>query len=320
MASIIDKPNKPNNWWTPPPEPKKQTLPTLPEPKPATKKVLAQPVKPQMPPPTLPVPGQYPQMPKSNIPYSDYYGWDDVWGDIGNWLRNIGKGGAPYQPPTLEDYQQLSGEKPAYRNTLPHGNTLGAPDSYMLAAAAEQTPSRPNYSYYYPVSGIPKNWDISPIAGATRANIPYNPQQEYYAYSPERDAGLINSEIAWAKQNRAKNTAQDYFDRIVINGRTYSVPNQALNFASDYPWETTSWWYEPPADFKGSPLWKEKYADSGVYSDDSPPSGGDGGGGGGGGWGGGYGSGNYSSKPAYPMQGYQQDPAIFYQQLVKWVI
>ncbi|HPS40172.1 MAG TPA: hypothetical protein PL124_12205, partial [Candidatus Cloacimonadota bacterium] len=126
MPSIIDKPNKPNNWWTPPPEPKKQTLPTLPEPKPAAKKVLAQPVKPQTPPPTLP--GQYPQMPKSNIPYSDYYGWDELWGDIGNWLKNIGignwlknigTGGAPYQPPTLKYYQQLSGEKPAYRNTLP---------------------------------------------------------------------------------------------------------------------------------------------------------------------------------------------------------
>ncbi|HPS40129.1 MAG TPA: hypothetical protein PL124_11985, partial [Candidatus Cloacimonadota bacterium] len=37
-------------------------------------------------------------------------------------------------------------------------------------------------------------------------------------------------------------------------------------------------------------------------------------------WGNGYGSGNYSSKPAYPEQGYRQDPNIYYQQLVKWVI
>lgn len=173
-----------------------------------------------------------------------------------------------------------------------------------------------------PSAGIPKNWDISPIAGATRANIPYNPQQEYYAYSPERDAGLINSEIAWAKQNRAKNTPQDYFDRIVINGRTYSVPNQMLNFAEDYPWETTSWWYEPPAgDLITNNKWKEWRTDEGVNSDDSTPvdDAGDWGGGGYG-WSGGYGSSNYSSKPAYPTQGYKQDPNIYYQQLVKWVI
>lgn len=37
-------------------------------------------------------------------------------------------------------------------------------------------------------------------------------------------------------------------------------------------------------------------------------------------WGGGYGSSNYSSNPSYPQQGYQQDPNMYYQQLVKWVI
>lgn len=328
MPSIINPPSSPNTWYEPyvppkPKPPKKQTLPTLPEPKPTAKKVLAQPVKPQTPPPTLP--GQYPQMPKSNIPYSDYYGWDDLWGDIGNWLQNIGTGGAPYQPPSLEYYQQLSGEKPAYRNTLPHGNTLGDPDSYMLAAAAGQTPFRPNYSYYYPTSGVPANWQIGPIRGASRSDQPYNPQQAYYAYSPERIADPDN--IAWANRNREKNTPWDYFDRIVINGRTYSVPNQMLSFADTggvWPWEPMPSWYEPPkgmTDFKGG--WKEWRAGESRATDDSPPGDNTDWGGGGYGynnWGGGYGSSNYSSKPAYPTQGYKQDPNIYYQQLVKWVI
>jgi len=214
----------------------------------------------------------------------------------------------------------------------------------MLAAAAGQAPFQPNYSYYNPRSGAPANWQAGPIRGASRDDQPYNPQQAYYGYSPERDP-TMEDDIAWAKLNREKNTPQDYFDRIAINGRTYSVPNQMLDFASDYPWETTSWWYEPPANLAPTPEWKQWRGDGeGAGSTKEvldPADTADGGGGwGGGGWGGGgygfdssysagfygnnwgngYGSGNYSSKPAYPEQGYRQDPNIYYQQLVKWVI
>ena len=92
--------------------------------------------------------------------------------------------------------------------------------------------------------------------------------------------------------NRQKNSPQDYFDRIVLNGRTYAVPNQMLNFAKDYPWDTLPSWYAPPADFTGSPEWKEV---TGPPADNGAPTGG---GWGGGGWGGG--GGGFTPMPSSP--------------------
>lgn len=111
---------KPKAQYYKPPKPQPQPKAPTKYYQPVAKKVLAQPVKPQMPPPTLP--GQYPQ-PQSNIPdVVDLYTWDDLWSDIGNlwsglgnWMRNWSFGSKPYQPPTREYYQLLSGEITPYQ-------------------------------------------------------------------------------------------------------------------------------------------------------------------------------------------------------------
>jgi hypothetical protein len=306
-----------NSYWRPP----------VPPPAPA-KKVQPKPIKPKVPPPATGtnVRGPDPDFPKSKLDDVKTY---DLFGNIGdffgNWFDQIrNRNSKGYYQPTAADLMRMGGydykpsqyspevvfANPVFANFPPKKSPNAVEDPYYYNTAHDPNvkPYIPPPDYWYPNFeryGAPQQ-DLNKKVGTEQAI----------------DESRYNNSHSMRVFDTPKNTAQDYFDRIVINGRTYSVPNQALNFASDYPWETTSWWYEPPADFKGSPLWKEKYADSGVYSDDSPPSGGDGGGGGGGGggWTGGYGSGNYSSKPAYPMQGYQQDPAIFYQQLVKWVI
>lgn len=105
---------------------------------------------------------------------------------------------------------------------------------------------------------------------------------------------------------------QQYFNRIVINGRTYSVPNQMLSFTDTggvNPWETTPTWFEPPAGWIDTEnTWKESRGKPwSVPSLPVQPGGGGGGGGGGGsytpmpsspnytGYGGGY---NRSGSPA----------------------
>ena len=124
--------------------------------------------------------------------------------------------------------------------------------------------------YETPASGDP--YDHGTYVATTAPNV--NPYQ---------------ADLDWAMANRQKNSPQDYFDRIVLNGRTYAVPNQMLNFAKDYPWDTLPSWYAPPADFTGSPEWKEV---TGPPADNGAPTGG----GGGGGWGGG----SFTPMPSSP--------------------
>lgn len=125
--------------------------------------------------------------------------------------------------------------------------------------------------YETPITGDP--YDHGAYAATTAPNV--NPYQ---------------ADIDWAMAKRQKNSPQDYFDRIVLNGRTYAVPNQMLNFASDYPWDTLPSWYAPPADFTGSPEWKEV---TGPPAGKGAPTGG-----GWGGWGGGGGS--FTPMPSSP--------------------
>ena len=124
--------------------------------------------------------------------------------------------------------------------------------------------------YETPASGDP--YDHGAYVATTAPNV--NPYQ---------------ADLDWAMAKRQKNSPQDYFDRIVLNGRTYAVPNQMLNFAKDYPWDTLPSWYAPPADFTGSPEWKEV---TGPPADNGAPTGG----GGGGGWGGG----SFTPMPSSP--------------------
>lgn len=113
-----------------------------------------------------------------------------------------------------------------------------------------------------------------------------------YVATTAPNVNPYQADIDWAMAKRQKNSPQDYFDRIVLNGRTYAVPNQMLNFAKDYPWDTLPSWYAPPADFTGSPEWKEV---TGPPADNGAPTGG---GWGGGGWGGGGGS--FTPMPSSP--------------------
>lgn len=113
-----------------------------------------------------------------------------------------------------------------------------------------------------------------------------------YVATTAPNVNPYQADIDWAMAKRQKNSPQDYFDRIVLNGRTYAVPNQMLNFASDYPWDTLPSWYAPPADFTGSPEWKEV---TGPPADNGAPTGG---GWGGGGWGGG--GGGFTPMPSSP--------------------
>ena len=137
--------------------------------------------------------------------------------------------------------------------------------------------------YETPASGDP--YDHGAYVATTAPNV--NPYQ---------------ADLDWAMAKRQKNSPQDYFDRIVLNGRTYAVPNQMLNFAKDYPWDTLPSWYAPPADFTGSPEWKEV---TGPPADNGAPTGG----GGGGGWGGGGGFTPMPSSPGYTGYGGGYNPS-----------
>ena len=207
----------------------------------------------------------------------------------------------------------------------PTGDTRYRPDfiEYM-----------PNYSSAQQAqamrAGFPADWYGEPYFVSDNINGSYTNYLPLVATGPERDyEGSREANIAWAMAKREKNAPQDYFDRIAINGRGYSVPNQMLNFTDTggvWPWEPMPSWYEPPAGLTNAQGWKEWNVGEGGATGDEP-AGGTGGTGGTGGngygygnWGGGYGASNYDSKPAYPTQGYKQDPNIYYQQLVKWVI
>lgn len=122
--------------------------------------------------------------------------------------------------------------------------------------------------YETPITGDP--YDHGAYVATTAPNV--NPYQ---------------ADLDWAMAKRQKNSPQDYFDRIVLNGRTYAVPNQMLNFAKDYPWDTLPSWYAPPADFTGSPEWKEVTGPPALTA-----------GGGWGGWGGG--GGGFTPMPSSP--------------------
>lgn len=113
--------------------------------------------------------------------------------------------------------------------------------------------------YETPITGDP--YGHGAYVGTTAPNV--NPYQ---------------ADLDWAMAKRQRNSPQVSFDRIVLNGRTYAVPNQMLTFASDYP-------YEPPAEFTGPPQ--------------LPPAGAPlSAGGGWGGWGGG--GGGFTPMPSSP--------------------
>lgn len=268
------------------------------------------------------------------------------------WARFVGQQG-------LDNPYPLSGTTPAAPPTFNTSNEppRGAFDLPVSPNITDRSAwQRSMQTWWMPPSviGPPQSQSYMPVPETYAVESPYGiednfpnemfvvpeelrrtvgPAPEYTNYSLGRyGEGEVGEESRYygygtgGPQDAASNPYSKYFDRIVINGRTYSVPNQMLTFAKDYPWETTSWWYEPPQNFTGSSEWKDirtDFSKEGASTDDSPP-GDDGGGGGGGyggwGWGGGYGSSNYDSKPAYPTQGYRQDPNIYYQQLAKWVI
>lgn len=188
----------------------------------------------------------------------------------------------PYAQPAYEIY---GGSNRKQLNLPPAVNTTPAP-APVVNRVAKANPavqsfinlmrgtalSMPTFDpYETPITGDP--YDHGAYVATTAPNV--NPYQ---------------ADLDWAMAKRQKNSPQDYFDRIVLNGRTYAVPNQMLNFAKDYPWDTLPSWYAPPADFTGSPEWKEV---TGPPADNGAPAGG-----GWGGWGGG--GGGFTPMPSSP--------------------
>jgi len=181
------------------------------------------------------------------------------------------------------------------------------------------------------------------------------PQQKLYNAKQTRaeneELFPINPVLNWPapakapKLEKQTNPMYDYFDRLVLNGRGYSVPNEMLTFADTgggtYPWPTTNTWYEPPAGWHDHGYqWKEAVNIDAAHEGEGylyDPNGPNDGGGGGGGWGGGdwdydthpdlgtissyysnYGGGNYRNQPEIgygaedttPWNRYSDQPAI----------
>ncbi len=193
-----------------------------------------------------------------------------------NTINNINRGlNSPFGKPSMQPKPNQNAVQ-QYSDT--GGGSVG-PEYMSLNTLVNLGYVDPNASDPYEIGGSPY-------------------QQGVWVRNPELPP--YQADLDWAMAKRQKNSPQDYFDRIVLNGRTYAVPNQMLNFASDYPWDTLPSWYAPPADFTGSPEWKEV---TGPPADNDAPTGGGGGGGGyggGGGGGGGGGSYDYFSRPSSP--------------------
>lgn len=200
--------------------------------------------------------------------------------------------------------------------------------------SAEPPERYPGSSMYYP-GGSPASREYNPRGKEENASWYYGdkptqksgPLTDYSSPGPFPNAS--SSYVGPDNWGRTPDGGKVYlgpgeelFQRTVLNGRTYATPRVPLSFAIDYPWETTTNWYEPPADWVNDGNWKEKRGGEGAMVDETPVLDywGDGGGGGGGGWGWGGGGGGYDTHPSYGNTGWRQDPAMYFSQLVKWVI
>ena len=122
----------------------------------------------------------------------------------------------------------------------------------------------------------------------------------------------------------------DLFSTFVLNGRRYTVPNEMLSFASDYPWQTSITNYAPPKRWvDAGHQWNEAY-DNGWQPEVGPgeaavpvadPEAGGSGYGDGGYGNSGYGSGgSYWSPSGYYDNQFTKDRYGSFQNLAKWVI